>query len=174
MDNIQTHILLFFLPLIIGNVLHMVIVKKDLFSLLAIPISPKLFGNNKTVRGFVVLPLLTGFVAWVNGLVFGPLTYGHPYDFFVGAGLGMAYMIAELPNSYMKRRMGIQTGETVYKYKTIQVIIDKTDSLFGVLLFYYFAIPVSFRSIVLIFLTAIVIHFSLSYLLVVLKVKKSL
>jgi hypothetical protein len=48
------HILI---PMIISNVLHLIIVK-NAFSFLTIPIWSAQFGANKTWRGFVILPIL--------------------------------------------------------------------------------------------------------------------
>ena len=98
--------MLFFVPLICGNICHMIIVKNDWFSVLKTPISKPLFGLNKTFRGVVVLPLITGIIAFTNSIFFGPFETTIWYDFFVGLGLGMAYILAELPNSFLITKDG--------------------------------------------------------------------
>ena len=173
MDNMYTHIMLFFAPLICSNICHMIIVKNDWFSVLKTPISTPLFGLNKTFRGVVVLPIITGFVAFSNSVFFGPFETTIWYDFFVGLGLGMAYILAELPNSFLKRKLGIASGQKSNRYNFVQTIADKADSLIGVLGFYYFAITISFNSILLLFLISMIIHVSLSYFLVLIKIKKA-
>lgn len=174
MEEIQTHILLLFLPLVIGNVLHMIIVKKNYLKALSIPISSTLFGTNKTYRGFIVVPVLSGFIAYLNAIIFDSLLVTNRDALFIGIGLGIAYMLFELPNSYLKRKLGIPQGTSSKKYKILQLCIDKTDSLLGVFAFYYFATSVTFATIIGLFLAAFLIHISLSYLLVVLKIKKSI
>lgn len=174
MEGIKTHILLLFLPLVIGNVAHMIIVKKNYIKALSIPISSKLFGTNKTYRGFLVLPVLSGFIAYLNAIIFDSLQIANRYAFFIRIGLGFAYMLFELPNSYLKRKLGIPQGTSSNKYKILQLCIDKIDSLVGVFAFYYFTISVTFDTIIALFIAAFLIHISLSYLLVVLKIKKSI
>ena len=85
----------------------------------------------------------------------------------------MAYMLFELPNSYIKRKLGVVSGENSKKYSIVQKLIDKLDSLVGIFIFYYVAMPVTFKMIAVLFTAALIIHISVSYLLVVIKVKKS-
>jgi hypothetical protein len=173
MGNLYTHIMLFFIPLICGNICHMFVVKNNWLSKLNTPISIFLFGLNKTYRGAVVLPLITGVIALIDSILFGPFETTSLYDFFVGLGLGMAYILSELPNSFIKRRLGIGNGQQSKKYSFVQVIADKADSLIGVLLFYYCVITISFNAILLLFLVSIIIHIGLSHFLVLIKIKKA-
>jgi len=173
MSEFTVHILLYFIPLIIANVLHMIVVKNNLLGRLSIPISTQLFGKNKTLRGFVVLPVLSGFISWINSMLFGPFSHATFYDLLIGFGLGLAYMLAELPNSFIKRRLGIENGEQSKKHKYFQLLMDKCDSLFGTLLFYYLVFSIHFKSIVILFFVALIIHVSISFLLVRIKIKKS-
>lgn len=163
-----------FVPLILANVLHMIIVKKNIFEQLNIPLSIALFGENKTIRGFIVVPLIAGIIALLNSSLFGPLGFSNLTAFGVGFGLGLAYMIFELPNSYIKRRLGIKNGEKSEKYKYLQLFIDKIDSLIGIFLFYYIIMVISINDILVLFLASFLIHISISYLLVLLKIKKSI
>lgn len=173
MDNMYTHIMLFFIPLICGNICHMIIVKNNWFNILNIPISIPLFGLNKTFRGIVVLPIITGVIALNNSIFFGPFETTVWYDFFVGLGLGIAYILSELPNSFLKRKLGIASGQQSKRYSLVQTIIDKSDSLIGVLGFYYFVITISFNAILLLFFASMIIHISLSQFLVLIKIKKT-
>mgnify|MGYP000908121375 CR=1 FL=1 len=173
MEDLKIHGLLLFLPMVIGNVIHMVIVKKNWFAKLAIPISLPLFGANKTYRGFIVLPIISGCIAYFNSVLFDFITLSKSSIFFIGFGLGMAYMLFELPNSYIKRKLGVVSGENSKKYSIVQKLIDKLDSLVGIFIFYYVAMPVTFKMIAVLFTAALIIHISVSYLLVVIKVKKS-
>ena len=171
MSNFYTHIYLFFFPLVIGNVLHMIIVKYNWFKGLAYPISKKRFGANKTYRGIIVLPILTGLLALITSFWFGPFEKSLANNAFIGFGLGLAYILAELPNSYIKRRLGIANGEQSKKHKYLQYFIDKADSLIGVLAFYFLATMTSFETILVLFWIGIVLHIGISQLLVSIKIK---
>jgi len=174
MSTIQFHMALFFAPLILGNIIHMVVVKKDYLTFLKIPISIAHFGQNKTLRGFILLPVLCGLIAYLFSLTMGPMTTSILRDMGIGAGLGLVYMLSELPNSFVKRKLGIGNGEHSEQFKWFQLFVDKMDSILGVLLFYYFMVSVSWETLVIIFLCALGLHLLLSYLLVLLKIKKSI
>lgn len=165
---------MFIIPGIIGNVAHMIVVKKDLLSFLAIPVSSRLFGENKTVRGFVFLPIASGMGCLLGSIFQGPFSTGYFADFLIGVGLGLAYMLAELPNSYVKRRRGIAPGESDRNHRFLQLIIDKTDSLTGACIFYYFAMNTGFSQILLLFVISFFLLISISYLLVIIKLKESI
>ena len=154
MEGFSTHVYLFIIPGIIGNVLHMFVVKKNLFPGIAKPLSAKLFGKNKTFRGFLFLPLAMGLVCIL--------------------GLGFVYMLSELPNSFVKRQLGIATGESSANYKFLQLFTDKTDSLIGACIFYFFMMKMEVWEIILLFLISLLLHFSISWLLVLLNLKKSI
>lgn len=167
------HIFLFFIPLILGNVFHMIIVKFNCFSEIAYPISYKMFGKNKTYRGIIVLPILTGLFALLLSYGFGPFQSSLSDDAFVGFGLGLSYILSELPNSYMKRRLGIANGDQSEKYKYLQYFTDKADSILGVLVFYFIAVGVSFNTVLILFGISMCLHIGMSQLLVLLKIKKT-
>lgn len=157
------------IPLILSNVLHMFWVKKDLTPGLALPVWPRLFGANKTWRGFAVLSLLNGFFSAVFGPAFGiPAGRG----FWTGIALGLAYMLSELPNSWIKRRAGIAPGGSAASNAWFFTFLDKTDSSLGVSLASHFIFRFSLWQTVQLFLAAVFCHVFFSWILVVLGVKK--
>ena len=174
MGGFKIHIYMFIIPGIIGNVLHMIVVNKNLLSFLAKPISVEMFGTNKTFRGFVFLPLAIGTVCLLESFFIGPFSTYYLSDFLIGLSLGLAYMLAELPNSFLKRRLGIAPGESAPNFRFFQLFIDKTDSLTGACIFYYFAMKTSFSVILLLFIISFLLHISISYILVLTKLKKSI
>lgn len=174
MNDFKVHIYMFIIPGIIGNVAHMFVVKKNVFTSLAKPISPELFGANKTYRGFIFLPLAIGIVCFLGSIFRGPFSTNYFSDFLIGVGLGLAYMIAELPNSFIKRKRGIAPGESAENNRILQLLIDKTDSLFGACIFYYFAMNTGLQQILLLFFISFLLHLSISYFLVIIKLKKSI
>jgi CDP-diacylglycerol--serine O-phosphatidyltransferase len=94
------------IPLIVSNVLHMVLVKKNLWSVLAKPIHARAYGNNKTWRGLVFVSLVNAVVFciihWPNLIAFRGWEVV-AINFFIGWMYGLAYVLFELPNSWLKR-----------------------------------------------------------------------
>jgi hypothetical protein len=73
------------------------------------------------------------------GLV--PLRRGAPPAWIAGAICGAAYVVAELPNSFVKRRLGIAPGASAHGARAAQYLIDQVDSVVGCA----FAIRVLYR-----------------------------
>ena len=148
------------IPVVIGGVWHMVVVSKDQLSFLKKPINQTLFGANKTWRGMVVVPLLTA----IGGLCLWPAEYAlealtgqgllSAYElWYVGLVAGVGYVLAELPNSFYKRRIGIQPGEVPEDKKYWFIALDQLDSAIGVALAYWLVLGVSFETMWIYILT---------------------
>lgn len=169
------HLIALFIPLIITNVLHMVVVKRDYFAYLCHPINQKLFGKNKTYRGVF-------FVTTINAIIYYLLfqlklieavSVSIP-QYYIGALLGLAYVLAELPNSFIKRRLKVAAGESATRNRVIFMLMDKMDSSLAVSICYSFLFDINFLGFITLFLTAFSLHLSISYLLTLIKIKKSL
>ncbi len=182
------------LPLIITNVAHMVLVKRNGWAGLSIPIHQRAFGANKTWRGVV-------FVSVVNAVCFGLINFpggvllshlgGNYYDAqfpdlsswhgwnhvvfqaWLGWVYGMAYVLFELPNSWIKRRMGIAPGATATRGAVWFTLLDKTDSALGVSLVFCVLRDFSWWDALLFFVTASALHFLFSWILYLRKIKKA-
>lgn len=141
--------LIMMIPVVVGGVLHMVVVTNDWFVALKKPVHKGLFGANKTWRGFIVMPVISmpgALLLWLL-LSFSTLQlttpvmqYGWP---ILGLLLGFAYVLFELPNSFIKRRMGASPGEVPTKGRFFYIALDQIDSGLGAAVFYYlmFASP---------------------------------
>ena len=140
-----------------------------------------LFGANKTVRGLAVMPLATcacalAFVAlcgrapWLGGAM-PAYEAAHPAAWGLLCGLG--YVVGELPNSFVKRQLGVGPGEAGPGLLGLVLwTVDQMDSMLGVWLF---LTPVWIApSAVVLFLAAItlVMHPAIALLMVLLKVKR--
>ena len=158
------------LPLVLTNILHMFIVKFDVFRSLSVPINKEAFGKNKTWRGLLFVPLVNMALVYLTVQIFN-ITIENPM--FVGLLLGLAYVIFELPNSYLKRRLKIPPGGLHSKNKIFFSLLDKSDSAFGVALMYFLLGLTNFSFAILLFLLNSSIHIILSLLLVKLRIKKS-
>lgn len=166
------------LPLIVGGVLHMVAVKADTLSYLKKPIHQSWFGQNKTWRGFVIMPLATWpgvlLAQWLEGLVDQNALFlrGHS-SIALAIALGIGYCLAELPNSFMKRRLGIKEGQTSDRFKWIFVVIDQADSAIGCLLAYKLFVPVPWEIFWFTILFGTILHLALNMLLFQLRIRKN-
>jgi phosphatidylserine synthase len=134
-ENLLTAFL-FLLPVIGGGILHMLAVTRDWVPFLKIPVREPWFGANKTLRGFVLMPVLSVPGAWVSCFLAGvsPLTVdlGDVSFLLLGLVLGFAYVLFELPNSFLKRRMGIPAGHEAHRARRLFVLLDQMDSAVGV------------------------------------------
>ncbi|WP_340203018.1 CDP-archaeol synthase [Ascidiimonas sp. W6] len=171
MSKLLTHILILFIPLTPTLILHMLVVKKNWFSSWCIPIATHTFGKNKTWRGVLFVPLANGFFCLLLGIF---LQRNLLYFLGVGIALGLAYIVAELPNSYMKRSLNIPPGGRHPKYPFLFLLIDKADSITGVLLMYYFLADITLSESMYIFILAMGLHLAVSTLLFKLKIKSSI
>lgn len=141
------------MPVIFAGSLNMAFVKSNLLKKLYVPIdkdlclndSKRLFGDNKTWKGFIGM-IISGIITTVLwGIICKNIPYLESRNFlyvnndnniffniFVGALFGLAYVICELPNSFLKRRLDIVPGKTgkglVGKFF---IVLDQIDSLIG-------------------------------------------
>lgn len=117
-------------PIVIGGVLHMMAVTHDWLPNWRTPIHEGLLGRNKTWRGMILMPVFTA----LGGLLLWPL-WGDQ-SLAIGATVGLGYMLAEWPNSFIKRRLGIQPGATPRQHAWMGVMADQLDSAIGAALAY--------------------------------------
>jgi hypothetical protein len=111
-------------------------------------------GANKTVAGLMAMPpaaagsfLLArlcepGLPDWLRA-GFWPLP---PLHYAVlGLACGLGFMLAELPNSFLKRRLGIGPGQAgpAGWLRWLCLILDRCDSSLGVLLVLSLLVPVT-------------------------------
>lgn len=167
MREFLIHILI---PMIFSNVIHMVLVKKNVLPTLLIPISKLLFGTNKTWRGVVIVSGLNAFFFWLVNL-FNPL-FTDTKALLFGAILGFLYILFELPNSFLKRRLGIGSGQAATKNAWLFMLLDKSDSALGVALGSKFLFNFSWLEMLQLFFVGIFVHIFFSWLLVVIGIKK--
>ncbi|WP_421753761.1 CDP-archaeol synthase [Croceimicrobium sp.] len=168
--TLSFHIQHYFLPLILANISHMMIVRYGWFKTLEVPLSRALFGDHKTWRGIIFLSLFASMfslpAAYGSGAI--PLNQAG----LLGAGLGLSYALAELPNSFIKRKLGIAAGQRSQSFPKLQMLIDKSDSIIGTLIFYSLFIHLEWIEIALVFSMGLGLHLSLSFLIWQIGLKK--
>ncbi len=127
------------LPVILGGIGNMLFVKTVFYKKHRKPIDggKNIFGNNKTwIGAFSMIIQVTIFQILVS---YTPLTKYNfiyernenclPFNLMIGLLLGTAYILFELPNSFIKRRLKIAPGETK---NWGSYLGDQIDSIIGV------------------------------------------
>lgn len=152
------------IPVIFAGVFNMIFVKLPILKKLSYPIDfnyvlkdgKRLFGKNKTFKGALgmILGGIIFFVLWgilLNSLNLNEYNYFYMnrentvmYNVFLGFLEGLIYIIFELPNSFIKRRVDIKPGKVSDgKFKYLFVFYDQADSLIGCVLIVSLFYPLS-------------------------------
>jgi hypothetical protein len=122
-----------FLPVLGAPVLHAPVLRWNLLPRLARPIHARAFGANKTWRGALLMttgPLAASVLAervpaYRRRL---PPEVAVADPRVVGALLGLAVWIGELPNSFAKRRLGIAPGAQRRSAAGVVIsVVDQAD-----------------------------------------------
>jgi hypothetical protein len=166
-----THPLILSLPLIISGGLHMAVVTLDLLTALKMPIHREWFGRNKTWRGLMVMPVTTAFgVTLVAGR--WPEPFGGWNPVVLGVMLGLAYALAELPNSFVKRRRGIEPGKRPPRNAAWFALADQADSAIGCALVYGWALRLSAGAVLVLIAVGPAIHLMVNYNLYLMRIRR--
>ena len=136
------------LPLLVGLAFHGVCIKFGWLSWLTPPIDAgarlrgrHLFGANKTWRGVIAVAFGTaigfGFQVVLHHMGVGRrvelLNYSDPRVMALGFAMGAAAMLSELPNSFLKRQLGIAPGAPARGVLgAVFYALDQVDMLLGV------------------------------------------
>ncbi len=181
---------------IIAGVLNMIFVKLPIIESLKKPIDQgkylrdgkRLFGENKTWKGFIGMIILGGVSQVIWGAVCStfPLleaqnqliaVHGNSFSLNLSTGLlfGLAYALFELPNSFIKRRAGIQAGKTDKGFKgALFYVIDQIDSLLGVVLCLSMLCHISFLQYWLYILVGFFTHSAVNLILYALRIRRNI
>ncbi len=131
--------------------------------------SRRLFGENKRLCGFMVLPpaaAATFLLLYAASDALHP-TLAHnlwnlstPQQAGFGLICGLAFMLAELPNSFIKRQLDIAPGETptLPRLRVLILLIDRFDSVLGVLLVATLLVPLSALTWIIVLIGGPFIH----------------
>jgi hypothetical protein len=169
---IVAQVLYLILPFLVAGIAHSAAIKRDLLPALARPLDGglviggrRLLGANKTWRGPVIM--CAGCIAAVvlqRVLYSAPgfrtlslIDYRHD-TLALGALFGLAYSLAELPNSFVKRRLGIEPGVISSRGSLLQYTLDQGDSVIGGALVLVLWLHLSLGVVVLATLSGLVLH----------------
>jgi len=131
------------LSLFIAGVIEAFLWKTSPFQALNIPIQTAWFGANKKWRGLISLPiamlisvyLLKAIELLIPALSQQSISFSNFNLIEFGLLVGFIFNLAELPNSFIKRRLDIPPGDENNK---LFYFIDHMDSTYGVLILWYF------------------------------------
>ena len=183
------------MPVILAGVLNMIFCKSSLLEAAYRPMDgglilkdgKRLFGANKTCKGFLGMILWGALAQILWGLLLKSIptleTLHLVYAFYentvlfnlmLGALLGLAYVLFELPNSFIKRRLEIREGKTAENgWKWTFIWIDQIDSLIGCIIFLLFYIPLSWQQMLGILILGAGTHLGVNRLLYWAKLRKN-
>lgn len=138
----------------------------------------RIFGDNKTLRGLVVMVpaaamafALLASITDATSAGLWPLSIASYAA--LGAWAGAGFMAGELPNSFVKRQLGIPPGQPASGPvpSASQFLVDRVDSGFGMLIAMSVAVPVPWLTWALVLLIGPFIHWSFSVLMFRLGIK---
>ena len=139
------------LAFVLAGVLHSLWMKHRFSQTLAIPLDGgrmfrgrPIFGENKTLRGFVIMipaaaiafGAIAALISFPDGVAPATLWQLTPTGYAaLGAWAGFGFMAGELPNSFIKRQLGILPGRAPASRLTraICFTVDHVDSIIGML-----------------------------------------
>jgi CDP-2,3-bis-(O-geranylgeranyl)-sn-glycerol synthase len=138
-------VLYLFAPLLVSAALSAVVLRYDLLPRFAKPIDGgavlcgrRVLGDGKTWRGVivavvgsVVTVLFQKHIIGARAAALGIVDYAHADAVLLGTAIGGSAMLGELPNSFIKRRLGIGRGETASRpaLRVLFWVWDQVDLL---------------------------------------------
>lgn len=167
----------YILPLTVAGVLHhFLIIRRDLFRVLAVPIDgglrfggQPLFGSAKTWRGIVVMVFIPALIWWLF-----PNSPSRWFAAGLGAVTGLGYALGELPNSFLKRRLGLSESSIRFgRGHFVFNILDQVDSVTGAIIALAFVQPVTLSLAVWLFMCGTLVHLFLDGVLYFVGYKKA-
>lgn len=148
-------VLYLFLPAFIANAMPVVARKIPGLSAWNTPVSARLFGKNKTYRGFAVgigSAVITALIQYAlrDKWIFAALTELHTslgQSTLVGILLGAGALFGDLAKSFVKRRIGIEPGNA-------WPVLDGIDYVIGAVVFIFPLYHTSVINIVVLLIAA--------------------
>jgi hypothetical protein len=129
----------------------------------------RLFGPNKTVRGFIVMVPAAAAAFALLGWLLDPRALGlwalPPAGYAVlGAWAAAGFMAGELPNSFIKRQLGIDpgTGASHPAAWWLQFAADRLDSGIGMLAAVSLVVPTPWLTWLYVLLAGSALHWGFS------------
>ncbi len=129
----------------------------------------RLFGANKTFRGFAVMVPASGLAFLVWSRLFATGLWDLSVLGWLGLGLiaGLGFMLGELPNSFLKRQADVAPGDAPKgtALAWLSLVLDRTDSLLGSLFLIWLVVPLPLVAWVACLVVGVGVHAFFSWLL---------
>lgn len=184
------------MPVILAGILNMIFTKTSIYNKLRSPIDggkklkdgQDIFGKNKTWIGFFSM-IIFGIISQVIwGYLCGTISFLQDKNYIyyntantlinniiIGAMLGFAYVICELPNSFIKRRIKITPGKTEKGLiGKLFFVIDQIDSIIGVTIVLSFWYKMPMYQFFLFILLGGLTHIVVNLILYSIKIRKNI
>src|SRR4030081_2282087 len=132
-------------PVLLAGLGQVIVLKTRLLAGLAVPIDRGLqwrgkpvLGPRKTWRGVIIMTTLSALVAGGQAMAarhsarlraLSPFDYDRTNPWLLGFTLGLGYCLAELPNSFVKRRLDIAPAGTTDKWARRQSLVATSHSV---------------------------------------------
>ena len=179
---------------IFAGIINSIFCKSNILGFLKVPMdfnknlpdNKRIFGDNKTWKGFFGYIFFNIIFSWIFGLIwkitnleylnFFYINYPNTfiYNLLIGFFLGLFYSFFELPNSLIKRGLDVEPGKTNNKYKLFFIILDQADSVFGVALVVWMFYPIGIKIYLLFIVVGTIIHLLINMLLYFLHLRKNM
>ena len=144
-------------PVILAGVFNMLLLRIPFLKSRCRPIDSgknwtdgkRIFGDSKSVLGFILMTVLAGILEIFWGFLLQGLGQNKrsllylyfentpAFNFLIGMLFGFLYMLFELPNSFIKRRLSVSAAEQGDRRRGLKLfffILDQIDSMFGIML----------------------------------------
>jgi len=163
------------LPLLLGGVFHGLCMKYEWLSFSKRPIDRgytvrgrRLFGANKTFRGPLAVGLGASLGLGVQATILHRWSgirnvelfeYGGVNGWLLGFVVGAVAMLAELPNSFMKRQLGVGPGQAGQGVLGVMLyVVDQVDLLLGAWLVFALVLDARLAWVLLSVVLVVVVH----------------
>ena len=183
------------LSTIFAGIINSIFCKTNILSNLKKPIDnniklkdgKRMFGDNKTLKGFIGYIVFNIIFSCIFGIIYKiikleNLDYFYlnhnntiMYNILIGFLLGLFYALFELPNSFIKRRIGIEPGKTtkgIIKY--FFVFLDQADSIFGMALVVWKFYPIGILIYLLFIIIGAITHIIINMMLYLFHLRKNM
>jgi len=142
---LSTKVLWLAVPVMLAAGIHILVIRLNCLHHLKSPIDfrltlrgRRLFGDNKTWRGAVVMVSASSAGMALQQVVrvrtLELFDYGSLHAWLWGAALGLGFVLAELPNSFLKRRFDVPPGHQASgRAYWLFTTLDQLDSVIGCL-----------------------------------------
>jgi len=182
-------------PLIAGGILNMIFTKTKIYKKFKYPIDggkccsdgKRIFGDNKTWIGFISMIIFCVISQIICGQACNYFEINQLNDLYItnnnsiifniifGFLIGFTYMLFELPNSFIKRRLNIKPGKTETGILgLIFFVIDQIDSLIGVMFLIYLFSEISIVKYFGYIALGAFTHIGINVVLYLLKIRKNI